>query len=321
MQTVATAGYGLGPGQGMPPIALPPQRGLGDFSTHSNARASSIQSLPFCNPQETRAAVEPLSEKRSASGLEIALTAEQEQLMLEHLSVVRYVARSIHERLPQHVELDELIGAGTLGLVDAARRFEADKNVQFRSYAQFRIRGAILDSLRSLDWSPRELRRKGRELAAAAHALQQRLGRTACEPELAAELGCSLGELRQLTRELRELEVSSLHAERGEETGEEDLAFVAADESESPLLQCLEAEKRRHLAGAIEQLPDRERTVMTLYYFEEMTMKQIGVVLGVVESRVSQIHRLGVARLRRLMADLCRPSRSRLPVALAARAC
>ncbi len=233
-----------------------------------------------------------------------ALTAEQERLLLEHLPSVRYLARTIHERLPQHVEIDELIGAGTLGLVDAARKFNPAKNVQFRSYAQFRIRGAILDSLRSLDWSPRELRRKGRAMEEATRKLELQLGRPPQQAEIAAEMGLSLLHLQQLAGQLKGLEVATLHAERGEDSGEEELAFLPAKESENPLFQCLEAEARQRLIAAIERLPERERTVMTLYYFEEMTMKEIGALLGVVESRVSQMHHLALGRLRTVLADL-----------------
>ncbi len=237
-------------------------------------------------------------------GVSEPMTAAQEQLLLEHLPIVRYVARSMHERLPKHVELEELVSAGTLGLVDAARKFDPVKNVQFRSYAQFRIRGAILDSMRSLDWSPRELRRKGRAREEAMRTLQSRLGRPAQDAEVAAEMGLSLEELQQLAGQLKGLEVATLHAERGEDGGEEELAFLPAKESENPLLQCLEGEARRKLIAAIDALGERERLVMTLYYFEEMTMKEIGLVLGVVESRVSQIHGIALGRLRSLLADL-----------------
>lgn len=232
------------------------------------------------------------------------LSAEQERLLLDHLSIVRYIARSIHERIPQHVELEELVGAGTLGLVDAVRRFREDQGVQFRSYAQFRVRGAILDSLRSLDWSPRELRRKGRLLAETARGLQAQLRRPPQDIEIAAALDISLEDLQNLTARLKGLEIGSLHDERGEESGEEELSFLPAKESENPLFQCLEGEARERLAKAIGALPDRERTVMQLYYFEEKTMREIGEVLGVVESRVSQIHHGALHRLRGQLADL-----------------
>ena len=247
------------------------------------------------------------------------LTAQQEQLLLDHLSMVRYVAWSIHERLPQHIELDELVGAGTLGLLDAARKFNATKNVQFRSYAQFRIRGAILDSLRSLDWSPRELRRKGRAMEEADRALQGRLGRPAQDTELAREMGIPLAELQQLAGKLRGLQVASLHAERGEDSGDDELASLPARESDNPLFQCLQHESRQRVVDAIDALSERERLVMTLYYFEEMTMKEIGQILNVVESRVSQIHHLAVSRMRHLLSDLRRTPGGKLQPAFAAR--
>lgn len=247
-----------------------------------------------------------------------AWSEEQEQLLSEHMQTVRFVARSVHERLPQHVELEELLSAGTMGLMDAVRRYNPERRVQFRSYAQFRIRGAILDSLRAMDWGPRELRRKGRALGEATRVLRARLGRTANDGELASEMGLSLASLQELRGDLQGLEIGTLHAERGEEGGgEEELAFVPAKEEESPLFQCLQGEARQRLQHAIDGLPERERLIMTLYYFEEMTMKQIGAVLGVVESRISQMHQMAVHRLRVQLRDLGsrkmppRPVRSR----------
>jgi RNA polymerase sigma factor for flagellar operon FliA len=231
-------------------------------------------------------------------------TPEQERMMLEHLPVVRYIARRIHERLPQHVEMEELVSAGVLGLMDAFQKFDPAKKVQFRSYAQFRIRGAILDSLRTLDWSPRDLRRKGRAVEQAIRVLTARLGRTPLENEIAAQLGMELGDYHQLLGELKGLEIGTLHLERSEDSGEEELAYVPNRQEDDPLFRCLEGELRERLAGAIRKLPERERLVMTLYYYEEMTMKEIGLTLGVVESRVSQIHASAVLRLRAMLADL-----------------
>src|ERR1035438_5895296 len=126
------------------------------------------------------------------------LTGEQERVLLEHLPIVRFLARRIHERLPQHVDIEDLVSAGVVGLMDAFSKFDPDKKVQFRSYAQFRFRGAILDSLRTLDWSPRELRRKGRAVEGAIRALTARLGRAPGENEIAAEMQMSLDEYQQL---------------------------------------------------------------------------------------------------------------------------
>src|SRR5271157_3710652 len=232
------------------------------------------------------------------------LTVEQERVLLEHLPVVRFLARRIHERLPQHVDIEDLVSAGVVGLMDAFAKFVPDKKVQFRSYAQFRIRGAILDSLRTLDWSPRDLRRKGRAVEEAIRTLTARYGRAATENEVAAELHLELAAYQQLLGELKGLDIGTLHVEHSEDSGEEELAYIPNRPDEDPLFRCLRGEMRQRLADAILELPERERLVMTLYYYEEMTMKEIGLILGVVESRVSQIHASAVLHLRALLADL-----------------
>jgi RNA polymerase sigma factor for flagellar operon FliA len=233
-----------------------------------------------------------------------ALASDRERLLLEHLSTVRYVARRIHERLPQHVDLDDLISAGVVGLIDAFSKFDSTKKVQFKSYAQFRIRGAILDSLRTLDWSPRELRRKGRAVEEAVRTATQRLGRAATEPEIAREMGISLSEYQRLVGELKGLEIGSLHIERTEDSGDEELAHLPAPAEDNPLNRCLQGELKQRLTDAIEALPEKERMVQRLYYYEELTMKEIGLTLGVVESRVSQIHSSAVARMRAMLTGL-----------------
>ncbi len=233
-----------------------------------------------------------------------ALSDEQERLLLEHLPVVRFLARRIHERLPQHVDIEDLVSAGVVGLMDAFAKFDPAKKVQFRSYAQFRIRGAILDSLRTLDWSPRELRRKGRAIEEAIRVLTARLGRAPGEIEVAEELGVDLDEYQQLLGDLKGLEIGTLHLERNEDSGEEELAYVPGRPEEDPLFRCLKGELEERLTEAIANLPDRERLVMTLYYYEEMTMREIGLALGVVESRVSQVHASAVMHLRAALKDL-----------------
>jgi RNA polymerase sigma factor for flagellar operon FliA len=242
----------------------------------------------------------PVSTTASSPGL----TVEQEKILLEHLPVVRFLARRIHERLPQHVDIEDLVSAGVVGLMDAFAKFDPDKKVQFRSYAQFRIRGAILDSLRTLDWSPRELRRKGRAVEEAIRVLTARMGRAPGEGDIAAELGVSLEEYQQLLGELKGLEIGTLHVERNEESGDEELAYVPGKPEEDPLFRALKSELHERLTEAISRLPDRERLVMTLYYYEEMTMREIGLALGVVESRVSQVHASAVVHLRAALRDL-----------------
>jgi RNA polymerase sigma factor for flagellar operon FliA len=233
-----------------------------------------------------------------------ALTADEERVLLEHLPIVRFLARRIHERLPQHVDIEDLVSAGVVGLMDAFAKFDPAKKVQFRSYAQFRIRGAILDSLRTLDWSPRELRRKGRAVEEAIRLLTARLGRAPGENEIAAEMEIDLEAYQQLLGDLKGLEIGTLHVERNESSGEEELAYVPGRPEEDPLFRCLRGELEERLAGAIAHLPERERLVMTLYYYEEMTMREIGLALGVVESRVSQVHASAVVHLRAALRDL-----------------
>ena len=246
----------------------------------------------------------------ATDGLESGVAGERDRMLMEHLPTVRYIARRIHERLPQHVDLDDLISAGVVGLIDAFEKFDHGKKVQFKSYAQFRIRGAILDSLRTLDWSPRELRRKGRAVEEAIRSVTQRLGRAPAEQEIAVEMELGLNEYQQLLGELKGLEIGSLHVERSEDSGDEELAYIPGSPEDDPLFRCLQGEMKQRLVDAIEDLPEKERMVLTLYYYEELTMKEIGLTLGVVESRVSQIHSSAVLRLRSALANLRSGSRT-----------
>jgi RNA polymerase sigma factor for flagellar operon FliA len=232
------------------------------------------------------------------AGLAPLSRQERDRILIDQLPQVHFIARRISERLPQHVEIDDLISAGYVGLIDAVKRFDPAKNVQFKTYAQFRIRGAILDSLRELDWSPRELRQKARSIEDANRRLSAKLGCAAGDSEIAKELGLSLAEYQGLLNELQGLEIGSLHAPLSTEDGAEELLEYVPDPGGDPLCVCLESEMKAHLAQAVANLPDRERHVMALYYFEELTMKEIGEVLEVGESRVSQIHTSAVLRIR-----------------------
>ena len=273
----------------------------------SNATIFGDEALAF-HPELPPAVVAGYGEDLgSGSGMNGMEVADRDQLLLEHLPTVRFLARRIHERLPQHVELDDLISAGVVGLIDAFSKFDHTKKVQFKSYAQFRIRGAILDSLRTLDWSPRELRRKGRAVEEAIRSATQRLGRAPVEAEIAGEMALSLNEYQQLLGELKGLEIGSLHLERSEDSGDEEIAYIPGSPEDDPLFRCLKGEMKQRLADAIEELPEKERMVLTLYYYEELTMKEIGLTLGVVESRVSQIHSSAVLRLRTALAELAGP--------------
>jgi RNA polymerase sigma factor for flagellar operon FliA len=224
--------------------------------------------------------------------------SSRKQALLQHLPLVRYAARRIHERLPQHVELDDLVSAGFVGLIDALDKFDSTRNVQFRSYAQFRIRGAILDSLRTLDWGSRQLRRQGRSIEEAVQTLTRRLQRIPTEDEIAGELGMTLDRYQEVLGELRGLQIGSLQQTVDEDSTDSELERLPASQEEDPYQRCLRAEMFHQVRSAMEQMPEREARVLTLYYREEMTLKQIGAVLGLVESRVSQIRGAAIVRLR-----------------------
>jgi RNA polymerase sigma factor for flagellar operon FliA len=258
------------------------------MSTTSTSEAETLHLQPA-----SAAALQPTSEER-------------ERLLMEHLVSVRFIARKLHQTLPRHVELDDLVSAGMVGLMEACNRFDARRHVQFKSYAQFRIRGAILDWLRTLDWGPRELRRKARAIAETTRVLAQRLGRAPAEQEIAEAMEMDLEELQQLIGELRSLELGSLNAEHSKDEEDEELEYVPASAEEDPLFLCLAAESRQRLIDAIEELPEKERLVLTLYYYEELTMREIGLTLGVVESRVSQIHSGAIRRLRSTLGQTTR---------------
>lgn len=233
--------------------------------------------------------------------------AERERLLLEHLPQVHFVARRIHLRLPQQVLLEDLVHAGILGMIDAVRKYDPAKNVQLKHYAEFRIRGAILDSLRLVDWSPRALRRQARRMEEAAARCQARLGRDPSEVELADEMQMSLANLQRLQRDLRGLEVGSLQAETDDFGERDSFDSIADSEDENPYDQTLRAERKELLERAIDELPPREREVLTLYDFQELTMKQVGERMRIGESRVSQIHTSALSRLRARLAKM-RPS-------------
>ena len=232
--------------------------------------------------------------------------AERDRLVLEHLPQVHFVARRIHLRLPQQVLLEDLVHAGIVGMVEAVRRYDPTKNVKLKHYAEFRIRGAILDSLRLVDWSPRALRRQARRMEQAINRCRAQLGRDPGETEIAREMQIGLGTLQRLRRDLRGLEIGSLQAESGD-AGESEVAKACVGpDDRSPYHQALRGEQERLLRHAIEELPRREREVLALYDFQELTMKQVGEKMRIGESRVSQIHTAALARLRHRFAQIRR---------------
>jgi RNA polymerase sigma factor FliA len=222
------------------------------------------------------------------------------ELILSELSQVYYLARRIHERLPQHVPLEDLVHAGVLGLIDAVRKYNPNKNASLKSFASFRIRGAILDSLRALDWGSRPLRKKGRNVAESIAKLANKLGRQPTEDEVAADLDLEVSELHNLLRRLDGLHImGQMVASRFDDCETQDLIESApADEDESPFEICLRSERSDYLTQAIKTLSEKEQMVISLYYREELTMREVAEVMNLAESRVSQIHSLAITKLR-----------------------
>ncbi len=231
------------------------------------------------------------------------MNSQEEALVRDCLPLVRRVALHVASRLPSQVELSDLIQAGFLGLLDAAQKFDADKGVRFWTYAELRIKGSILDSLRALDWLPRSVRRRRRELDAASARLESCLGRTPSEDELATELALTTDRFRKVVDEVRGAEAS---AELVEGLDGIDV-FVRDPKAKDPHDLLERRELVTLLARGIEGLSERERLVIALYYHEELTMKEVGHVLGVNESRVSQIHSKAVQTLRTRLARHLRP--------------
>ncbi len=222
---------------------------------------------------------------------------DRDALIEAHLPQVRFIAERLLSKLPASVDRDDLIGAGMLGLLDAVDKYDPTRGVQFKTYAELRVRGAMLDGLRDLDWAPRSVRRRAREVETAYADFEREHNRPAREEDIAARLGIPVAELQTLLGELRTLSVTSLDREDEEGEGAKPVQ-VKEEESRSPLANYERAETCARLAAAVERLPERERQVVALYYVEELTMKEIGAVIGVTESRVSQIRTQAVMRLR-----------------------
>jgi RNA polymerase sigma factor FliA len=227
------------------------------------------------------------------------LAGSREDVLRRHLPLVRRVVQRLAARKPPHIELDDLVSWGIVGLLDAIGKYDPKKEASFSTYAQFRIRGAILDHLRSLDWVPRSVRQKASLIEKAAHVLEGSLGRPPTEDEIARELGMNLPTYQELLTRIGEMSLFSLE-DLGFGSGEERLNVERSyDEGEEdPLGALLTRERVDLVAEAIARLPEREKTVVTLYYQEELTMKEVGAVLGLTESRVSQLHSQAMLRLK-----------------------
>jgi RNA polymerase sigma factor for flagellar operon FliA len=225
-------------------------------------------------------------------------SSEREALITETLPLIKHIAHRVATRLPASVEVRDLINAGVLGLLDAIDKYEPERNVKFKTYAEVRIRGAILDSLRNLDWAPRSLRKKSKDLERTYADLSQKLGRPATDEEVSEAMGEDLEDFHALVDQLHGLTIGSFENLNDGEDSESFLNYYPDDGSNDPYVKFESGEITRILAHAIEDLPEKERLVLSLYYYEELTMKEIGTLLGVNESRVSQLHTKAMLRLR-----------------------
>ena len=247
-------------------------------------QVTSLRKNPYLNP-----------------GIESCISPEErDRAVLANSDLVKYIALRLISRLPDHVSIDDLISAGILGLIDAIEKYDSSQGIPFEYYAKIRVKGAMLDEIRSMDWVPRSLRQKSCTLEKACTALEQRLGRDASEEEISRELGVSIDEYHQLLDETKG--ISFLPENIHEIIRENRESHLLASDSEELFQATYRGEIQKHLAEAIRGLSEKEQLVLSLYYYEELTMKEIGVALGYTESRISQIHTKAVLKLRARLA-------------------
>jgi len=234
----------------------------------------------------------------------------RETLILEHLPQVRLIARKIHERLPESINIEDLISAGVLGLIAAIDCFDERHNVKLKTYAEYKIRGSILDSLRELDWAPRQRRRLAKQIEAVIARLEQQIHTAPDDEQIAKELGVDVDTYRQYLLNTQGLTLGSLEYSGHEEDGRELISYLADEESPLPSEQLEQQELEKLLAQSIERLPKIERTILGLYYQEELTLREIARIVSLHESRISQLKTQAILRLRSSMHRLWPMQRS-----------
>jgi RNA polymerase sigma factor for flagellar operon FliA len=241
---------------------------------------------------------------------------ERNELVMRELPQVYYVAARIRERLPKQVDMEDLVQAGVIGLLEACRNYDSLKDAQFSTFAKFRIRGAIVDSLRKLDWGSRTLRRRGREINSTVAKLESSLGRQPLEEEIAADMQMTLDELQSTMTQLDGLYLVGQRTSPSHDHAESyDLIESAqSSDDDNPFNVCLQGERRAQLVEAVSQLSEREQLILSLYYKEELTMKEVSKVVGIAVSRVSQIHAAAMVKLRASLNHLRERSKSPVPV-------
>jgi RNA polymerase sigma factor for flagellar operon FliA len=226
---------------------------------------------------------------------------KRERLILEHLPQVRLIARRIQERLPDNISLEDLVSTGIIGLISAIDHFDSRHNVKLKTYAEYKIRGAILDGLRGLDWAPRQKRRKAKQIEAAVSAAEQRLKRLPAEDEIAAQLEIPIEEYHHWLVEIRGLNIASLEYTSGER-GRNMLHYLPDSGRNLPSTLLEKSELERLLAESIDGIPEIERKVLSLYYLEELTLREIALDVHLHESRISQLKSQAILRLRSHLA-------------------
>lgn len=231
------------------------------------------------------------------------------QLVLDHVELVKTIAARMAHRVPSHIEFGELVSVGMMGLVEAARRYKPSLGVPFDAFARRRVHGAMVDSLRGMDWAPRSVRRMRREIDRTISQLRHETKREPTEGEIAGALSVTEGAYQKMLDQVRAVDLAALR--QLESPDDQPLLELAIEADEGPHARLERAELRRHLANAILQLPERERHILSLYYEHELTLAEIGAVIGVGESRVSQIRTQAIARLRASLRESLQLSETR----------
>lgn len=245
-------------------------------------------------PEATVAKRAPMQQEKGAP------LGNREQIIREYAPLIKYIAQKIAARLPANIELDDLISSGVIGLMDAIEKYDPSRDNKFKTYAEFRIRGAILDELRAQDWVPRSVREKAKMLERAYAKIEHEMGRPATDDEVCAELKISQEEYHDLLNQVRSVSLLSYDDLNNLSKGDRKAALGSAEggKSTTPFAEVNVAHLKRSIAEAINDLPEKQRLVLSLYYYEDLNLKEIGKVLDVTESRVSQLHTQAILRLR-----------------------
>jgi RNA polymerase sigma factor for flagellar operon FliA len=248
----------------------------------------------------------PVRKKPYANqGLDGCTQSNKERAVLEHSDLVKYIALRLISRLPDHISVDDLISAGVLGLIDAIEKYDSSQGIPFAYYAKIRIKGAMLDEIRAMDWVPRSLRQKSGALEKASASIEQRLGRDPTDEEIAEELQVSMEEFHKMLDETKG--ISFLPENIHDVIRENRESHLLSSGSDELFDHAYKKEIQKHLADAIRSLSEKEQLVLSLYYYEELTMKEIGLALGYTESRISQIHTKAILKLRGRLGRKLKP--------------